>query len=69
MDIPPKCNCGALRGIVHDVSSRHGHRTVFMCDHRQAYLHYMGEENTVLDVNGGELAPKLFQALNSLRRK
>ncbi len=53
MDIPLKCSCGALRGVVHDISSRYGHRAVCMCDDCQAYAHYLGQAKTVLDVNGG----------------
>ena len=53
MDIPLKCSCGALRGVVHDISSRHGHRTVCMCHDCQAYAHYLGQAKSVLDANGG----------------
>lgn len=53
MDIPLKCSCGALRGIVRDMSSRRGHRTVCMCDDCQAYAHYLGQAKSVLDENGG----------------
>ena len=58
MDISLKCSCGALRGVVHDISSRFGHRTVCMCDDCQAYAHYLGQAKTVLDDNGGtEVVP------------
>ena len=58
MDIPLQCSCGALRGVVHDISSRRGHRTVCMCDDCQAYAHYLGQAKTVLDANGGtEVVP------------
>ena len=53
MDIPLKCSCGALRGVVHDISSRHGHRGVCMCNDCQAYAHYLGQAKMVLDANGG----------------
>ncbi len=53
MDIAMKCKCGSLRGVVHDISSRRGHRTVCMCDDCQAYAHYVGQAETVLDANGG----------------
>ena len=58
MDVSLKCKCGALRGVVHDISSRYGHRTVCMCDDCQAYAHYLGQAKTVLDANGGtEVVP------------
>ena len=58
MDIPLKCRCGALRGVAHDISSRHGHRVICMCDDCQAYAHYLGQAKTVLDENGGtEVVP------------
>lgn len=48
-----RCKCGAFRGVVHSLSPAQGNRCVCYCDDCQAYAHYLGQAETVLDANGG----------------
>ena len=53
MDIPLKCLCGAVRGVVKDLPGSHASRMVCFCDDCQAFAHQLGRAADVLDANGG----------------
>jgi hypothetical protein len=48
-----KCRCGQIRGYIKDASPSMGRRAVCYCDDCQAYAHYLGRAQDVLDANGG----------------
>jgi hypothetical protein len=58
MNIPLKCKCGALRGLATDIPESIGKRVICMCGDCQAYTHFLGCTQEVLDKNGGtEVVP------------
>jgi hypothetical protein len=72
--IPLKCKCGALQGFADVPASHKGGRFVCRCDDCQAYAHYLGSAQDVLDKNGGTdilpIAPaniKITQGLQNLK--
>ena len=52
MSIELKCECGALQGNI-TLSTKLGRRIVCMCDDCQAYAHFLGRADQILDKNGG----------------
>lgn len=52
-DISFACDCGKLQGSVSNSRSAVGPRIVCMCDDCQAYAHYLGNAENILDANGG----------------
>lgn len=52
-DILLECRCGALQGVVGNVPASLGDRMVCRCDDCQAYAHYLGCAEDVLDADGG----------------
>jgi hypothetical protein len=72
--IPLKCKCGTLQGIADVPASHKGGRFVCLCDDCQAYAHYLGRAQDVLDANGGTdifpIAPaniKITQGIENLK--
>ncbi|MGE4606693.1 MAG: DUF6151 family protein [Myxococcota bacterium] len=53
VDVPIRCSCGALRGIVRGVSGQNGNRLVCYCDDCQSFAHFLGRADEVLDAHGG----------------
>jgi hypothetical protein len=53
MDVAIRCRCGALRGTLHQGASSPGFRVVCYCDDCQAFARFLGDEDSVLDANGG----------------
>ena len=53
IDLPIRCFCGALRGLVRDVSSNRGNRLVCYCDDCQSFAHFLGRADQILDSHGG----------------
>lgn len=51
--IPLCCSCGKLRGTLCNASPSGGNRIICMCDDCQAFAHFLGAGETVLDANGG----------------
>lgn len=52
-DLPLRCRCGAVRGVARDaVPSKINHCFCY-CDDCQAFAHYLGRADDVLDVHGG----------------
>jgi hypothetical protein len=53
MDLPLRCRCGAWRGVLHDAAPGRGNRVVCYCDDCQAFPHWLGCADSVLDAAGG----------------
>ncbi len=69
-----ECACGRLRGQVHDVGPGSGNHAICFCDDCQAYAHFLGHPERVLDASGGtqvfQLTPaqlELTEGLDQLR--
>ncbi len=52
-DLPIRCSCGALRGLARGLSADAGNRVVCYCDDCQAFAHFLGCAEDLLDANGG----------------
>lgn len=61
---PLACRCGTVRGVVHAVSPRTVNHGVCYCDDCQAFAHFLGRENDLLDPYGGtevvQMSPARF---------
>lgn len=64
---PLRCTCGSVRGEVRDVSPSAGNHLVCMCDDCQAYAHWLGRADELLDDNGGTAVFQLTPAQLELR--
>jgi hypothetical protein len=51
MQHPLQCECGTIKGIVHD--PRRGNRVVCYCKDCQAFAHFLGKAKETLDDRGG----------------
>lgn len=52
-DISIACRCGAVRGMIASVRGAVGPRMICMCDDCQAFAHFLGNADEILDANGG----------------
>jgi len=52
-DLPVRCACGAVRGIVRGISRHRGNRVVCYCDDCQSFAHFLGSVDRILDGHGG----------------
>jgi hypothetical protein len=52
-DLPIRCSCGALRGVVRGASGKSGNRVVCYCDDCQSFAHFLDRPGDVLDAFGG----------------
>lgn len=52
-DVNLKCACGTVKGKIASVSSRIGTRIICCCHDCQAFAHYLGQGESVLDQYGG----------------
>src|SRR5262245_21110924 len=52
-DVPLRCACGALRGVLRSVTPRRGNRCICYCDDCQAFAHFLGRADSILDRHGG----------------
>ena len=52
-DIPVRCSCRALQGVLAAVSPSRVGRAVCYCDDCQAFAHYLRRQDDVLDEHGG----------------
>ena len=53
INLPLRCSCGTVQGVVSGVSAKVGTRVVCYCDDCQAFAHYLGRPESVLDEHGG----------------
>lgn len=61
-DLPVRCSCGTLRGIIHGVSRRNGNRAICHCDDCQKYAHFLQRADEILDGHGGTEVLQVSQA-------
>jgi hypothetical protein len=61
-DISLRCECGLVTGGATNVDPDRGNRVVCMCDDCQAYAHWLGRADVIMDANGGT---DVFQMLPS----
>ena len=52
-DIPVRCACASVRGVLRAVSPSRVTRAVCYCDDCQAFAHHVGHADAVLDEYGG----------------
>jgi len=52
-DLPIRCACGALKGVVGGVSAARGNRVVCYCDDCQSFAHFLGNAGQIVDAHGG----------------
>jgi len=52
-DLVLACSCGAVRGVVRDLSLQRGNHLVCYCDDCQSFAHALGRAAEVLDAHGG----------------
>ncbi len=53
VDVPIRCSCGTLRGLARGVSQRNGQRMVCYCDDCQAFAHFLGRADEILNAHAG----------------
>lgn len=61
-DLPIRCECGKLRGVLRGVDESRGNRLVCYCDDCQSFAHFLCRGDQVLDSHGGT---DLFQTAPS----
>jgi len=52
LDVPLRCRCGSLTGVVHDVSPAAGFRFLCYCEHCREFARFLDRPD-VLDAAGG----------------
>lgn len=52
-DVALRCRCGTVRGVARAVSPRTVNHCFCYCDDCQAFAHFLGREDDVLDEHGG----------------
>lgn len=52
-DVPIRCECGKVRGVVRGMAPANTNRAICHCDDCQAFAHYLGQADEVLDEHGG----------------
>lgn len=52
VDLPFTCQCGAVEGVLKNVSQKAGKRYACYCDDCQAYIFHLGREAGFLDEHG-----------------
>jgi hypothetical protein len=61
-DLPLRCRCGTVRGVARDVAPRNVNHCVCYCDDCQAFAHYLGRADEMLDAHGGTEITQMSQA-------
>ncbi len=56
------CRCGAVRGVARDVTPSSTNHCFCYCDDCQAFAHYLGRADDVLDAHGGSEIVQMSQA-------
>jgi hypothetical protein len=52
-DLPIRCSCGALRGVLLDASPDSGNRCICYCDDCQSFAYFLERSDEILDHHGG----------------
>jgi hypothetical protein len=53
MDVPLRCACGSLRGVLRSVTPRNVNRCICYCDDCQSFAYFLQRAGSILDVHGG----------------
>ena len=61
-DVSINCRCGAVKGVLHDISPSKGSHCVCYCKDCQAFAHFLHRADTMLNDQGGT---EIFQTLPS----
>lgn len=71
-DLPVRCSCGTLRGVVRGISRRNGKRAICHCDDCQKYAHFLQRADDILDAHGGtevlQTSPACLQFISGTER-
>ena len=54
MDMPIRCRCGAVRGVVRGMAPSRTNRVICHCDDCQAFAHFLEQADEVLDGRRGD---------------
>lgn len=64
-DVPIRCSCGRLTGVVRGAGPRSGNHVKCYCDDCQSFQHALGAADAVLDEHGGteifQMSPGSFE--------
>jgi hypothetical protein len=61
-DFALRCGCGTVRGVAHGVTPRSINHCFCYCDDCQAFAHFLGRADDVLDAYGGTEITQMSQA-------
>ena len=61
-DLPLRCRCGSVRGIARGVTPSSVNHCFCYCDDCQAFAHFLGRADEVLDAHGGTEITQMSQA-------
>jgi hypothetical protein len=53
MDVPLRCACGSLRGVLRSVTPRDVNRCICYCDDCQSFAFFLQRAGSILDAHGG----------------
>jgi hypothetical protein len=62
IDVSLRCRCGTVRGIARDVAPSNVNHCFCYCDDCQAFAHFLGRADDVLDAHGGTEITQISQA-------
>jgi hypothetical protein len=61
-DLPLRCRCGAVRGVARGASPANVNHCFCYCDDCQAFVHFLGRADDILDTQGGTEITQMSQA-------
>ena len=61
-DLPLKCRCGTVRGVARNIAPSTVNHCFCYCDDCQAFAHFLGRADDVLDAHGGTEITQMSQA-------
>jgi Family of unknown function (DUF6151) len=62
VDLALRCRCGTVRGVARDVAPSTVNHCFCYCDDCQAFAHFLGRADDVLDAHGGTEITQMSQA-------
>ncbi len=62
VDLDLRCRCGSVRGVARNVAPSTVNRCFCYCDDCQAFAHFLGRADDVLDAHGGTEITQMSQA-------
>lgn len=71
-ELPIRCSCGAVTGVLRGASGSRGNRCVCYCDDCQSFAHFLGRARDILDEHGGtevfQTTPALLEITSGAER-